>query len=466
MSDNKGDFEFLKEIEEYEQQQKEEKADDVKVFEWDDEIKDDGIQEESPSVASCEVSKKDPGKATTPAQTEPKQTTDETLTAEKAYLEKTSRKTAVDTLRCNINTIQQGFYHVWKTGFEKLDNMLDGGFHDKQLIVLGAISSLGKTSLALQIADNVARNGQDVLIFSLEMGSDELLSKSISRETYFLSCGNTASEKTKRKYRLTTQDIMRGNVGDLGTPQRAFFEEALESVEKTNEHVFYYIGKNDVDVDLIRNTVELHQRIRKKSPVDKKPLVIIDYLQILQATEQSQKKRLDKRNMTDSDVTSLKLLARDLEIPVVVISAFNRDSYINPVSSSSFKESSGIEYTADVLLGMQYYGMEYAEHWYKPKGGMGKARKVFESKKFHECRVRSLFNEMDEADERKLELKVLKNRNGKKGLAYLKFQAPFNCFEEFEPSPQDKKVYDFDDVQEETDSPFDDGEGEGDIITL
>lgn len=68
------------------------------------------------------------------------------------------------------------------TGFSELDSNLDGGLYEG-LYIIGAISSLGKTTLALQIADQVAKRGRDVLIFSLEMARNELIAKSISRMT-------------------------------------------------------------------------------------------------------------------------------------------------------------------------------------------------------------------------------------------------------------------------------------------
>src|SRR5699024_976856 len=68
------------------------------------------------------------------------------------------------------------------TGFKQLDEILDGGIREG-LHVLGAISSLGKTTLAMQIADQIAQYGEDVLIFSLETGTNELIAKSVSRNS-------------------------------------------------------------------------------------------------------------------------------------------------------------------------------------------------------------------------------------------------------------------------------------------
>ena len=73
-------------------------------------------------------------------------------------------------------------YPIKKTGFKTLDKHLDGGIR-QGLYVLGAIPSLGKTTLALQIADNIAKEHK-VIIFSLEQSRFELVSKSISRLTW------------------------------------------------------------------------------------------------------------------------------------------------------------------------------------------------------------------------------------------------------------------------------------------
>ena len=349
------------------------------------------------------------------------------------YLEKTSRKKAVESLQCTINTINQGYRQVWTTGFSSLDEKLDGGFHKKQLILIGAISSLGKTSIALQIADNVARSGKDVLIFSLEMDSDELLAKSISRETYLL----TKNDNVMSKYRLTTRDILNGRIGELGEDKRDLYEKALARTQEINEHLFYYIAENDINVDSIKAIVELHRLARKQDP-----LVIVDYIQILRPSQETVERRLEKRLSVDDDVTKLRVLARTLEVPVIAISAFNRDSYLQSVSTSSFKESSGIEYSSDVLLGMQYTNMEYKKHWFKTPDG--KAKKVFESKVEHEQRVRDLFDKMDRSDIRPLELKILKNRTGKKGSVFFDFFAKYNCFTETgtdERTPSDYQAF-------------------------
>lgn len=343
------------------------------------------------------------------------------------YLRLTDNTGALDNLRADIEARRQGYGEVWATGFPKLDEKLDGGFLGEQLIFLGAISSLGKTSFALQIGTQIAEQGKDVLVFSLEMSRDELNAKTISRYTHI------QGDKYTWQYRLTTRDILSGKVGDMifdkpNDAQAQVFTKAYEATRALGERIRVYVGENDVSVDRVREVVDTHIRATKR-----KPFVIVDYLQILQPSAGAQ--TTDKRLLTDYDVTRLKVISRDFHIPVLVISAFNRTSYLEPVSMSSFRESSGIEYSSDILLAMQYDGMDYYKHWYTPPGG-GKSKKVYESQQDHNTRVRELLENMDETGalgaELPIDLKILKNRNGSKGTLYFGFLPAYNYYRETE----------------------------------
>lgn len=346
----------------------------------------------------------------------------------KHYNELTDNKTALENLEADIDARKQGYGEVWASGFSELDKKLDGGFMGEQLIFLGAISSLGKTSYALQIATQIAEQGKDVLIFSLEMSKNELNAKTISRYTHILTSGK--KDQYRQKYRLTTRDILSGRVGDMVFKQAQddkarLFIEALEATKKIAGNVRIFVGENDVDVDKIRAVVDTHVKATRK-----KPFVIVDYLQILQPSDEA--KTTDKRLLTDYDVTRLKVVSRDFHIPVLVISAFNRTSYLEPVSMSSFRESSGIEYSSDILLAMQYDGMDYQKHWFTRKSG--KKTQVFESQQDHNTRVRELLDKMDKDGsnglELPIELKILKNRNGTKGSLYYGFLPAYNYYGE------------------------------------
>ena len=365
----------------------------------------------------------------------------------KAYLSRPTREQAIQSLNASINTIKQGYREVWCTGFDKLDEKLGGGFFGGQLIFLGAISSLGKTSFALQIADQIASSGQDVLLFSLEMSSEELLAKSISRQTYLLTNTGDTLDKVKAKDRLKTRDILQGRVGSL-MDDSTLFMQAEKETAKLNNHLHYIIGENDIDVDTVRLLTELHISSNPGS----RPIIILDYLQILRPTKDALERRLDKRLGTDDDVTRLKVLARDLKLPVLVISAFNRASYLDPVSMASFKESSGIEYSSDVLMGMQFKGMDFKKHFYtKPNGTKVKG---YESSQDHDNRVRDLYNSMQErannGGNQDIELKILKNRTGEKGSLFFSFYPTYNYYCESDLI-KDKEVLDWDDEINEPD---------------
>ena len=351
----------------------------------------------------------------------------------KAYDDATNNATALDDLQADIDARRQGFGEVWATGFCGLDAKLDGGFMGEQLIFLGAISSLGKTSFALQIATQIAESGKDVLIFSLEMSKDELNAKTISRYTYL----QTESEKYLQDYRLTTRDILTGNIGGVAMGSATdtkgkVYLDAYNAAAKIAGNVHIWVGENDVDVDKVREIVDVHIRATRR-----RPFVVLDYLQILQPSDDA--RTTDKRLLTDYDVTRLKVISRDFRIPVLVISAFNRISYYDPVSMCSFRESSGIEYSSDILFGMQYKGMDYKKSLIPVSGedgGNQKAKLLFETKSDHDNRVRVLLEDMDErgsiGGELPIELKILKNRNGSKGTLSYNFLPKYNYYYETE----------------------------------
>jgi replicative DNA helicase len=295
------------------------------------------------------------------------------------------------------------------TGFENLDEILDGGFYPG-LYIIGAISSLGKTTFALQVADNAAKKGQDVLVFSLEMGKQELIAKSISRLS-FQKCKSWGSELD---FATTTRNLMKGK--SLNSKERVdFLNECIKGYSDYAGRIFYHIGIGDIGVEKIKSVIARHIRI-----TGRKPLVIIDYLQIIAPFDM---RATDKQN-TDKAVVELKRASRDYDVPIFAISSFNRENYTSPVNIASFKESGAIEYTSDVLMALQFKGMDYL----KKEDGK------YEDEKSRTARIIQLRNEQEKNAEipgkaQELQLKILKNRNGRKGGVDLEFHPMFNCFE-------------------------------------
>lgn len=277
------------------------------------------------------------------------------------------------------------------TGFNKLDAVLDGGLYEG-LYIVGAISSLGKTTLITQIGDQIAQAGQDVLIFSLEMARAEIMAKSISRHTLqqvLSSGGDIRNAKTTRG--ITTGK----RYENYSKAERGLINGAIVSYSQYANHIYISEGIGDIGAEQIRETIKQHILFTGNTPV-----VIIDYLQILAPYND---RATDKQN-TDKAVMELKRISRDYKTPVIGISSFNRANYSVAVTMEAFKESGAIEYSSDILIGLQLKGA---------------GKKDFDA------------NEAKKKSPREIELVILKNRNGRTGDSLsFNFYPLFNYFEE------------------------------------
>lgn len=271
------------------------------------------------------------------------------------------------------------------TGFSELDRTLGGGLFEG-LYFIGALSSLGKTTFTLQVADQVAKQGQDVLIISLEMARSELMAKSISRTTALIDFRNA---KTTRG--ITTAAYYK----HYSDEERACINQAINEYATYAEHIFITESVGNTTVDEVRRLIDNHVKI-----TGNKPLVVIDYVQILRPLDP----RMSDKQAVDYNVMELKRISRDFKIPIIGISSLNRQSYKEKISMTSFKESGAIEYSSDILIGLQLKGAG------DPNFDVDEAKAK---------------------DEREIELVILKNRNGKTGVKmdYI-FTSKFNLFEE------------------------------------
>lgn len=198
------------------------------------------------------------------------------------------------------------------TGFKALDNMLDSGLYEG-LYVIGAMTSMGTTSLLNQITDQIAQQGKDVLFFSLEMSRMDLMSKSVSR------------------------------LND---------DKGIERYGAYAKHVSIVEGIDGLTVEDISRIAKRHAQATGSAPI-----VVVDYLQLIAPSfTYTDPHTADKQNM-DRAALRLKHLSHDLNTAVFAISSINRHSYKAPVSMSSFKESGGIESLADVLIGLDFKTM-------------------------------------------------------------------------------------------------------------
>ena len=294
------------------------------------------------------------------------------------------------------------------TGFVRLDHFLNGGLMPG-LYVIGGLSSFGKTTYALQIAEQIAhRDTADVLFFSLEMSATELVAKGVSRRTWTMT-GERKKASTATDIMLLKHKRTGENPPDTDAIAKAY---GAYSDEVSNRLYIQQMEGERLTIRAIEEQIHRHRNATGNSPV-----IFIDYLQII-ATENDKEKRLE----IDHIVTTLKRLSRELKTPVIVISSLNRQSYAQRIGFDSFKESGGIEYSCDVLIGLQALPPDK-----KDKGdGAGSIKDATEKTR------NSLIKGMEAV--------ILKNRNGRvtDGLYYC-FTAPFNCMEEIPFYSEDYK---------------------------
>ena len=218
-------------------------------------------------------------------------------------------------------------------GFSALDR-LTNGLNKSDFIVLAARPGVGKTSLALNVAAHVGeRSGKSVAVFSLEMSKEQLVLRMLS---------STAQIPNTQL-----------RVGQLEDSQWA---DLAEASGRLSSSAIYIDDTSNI------NIADMRAKLRR---IDNLGLVIVDYLQLMTST-----KRFDSRVNEVSAITrDLKILARDLDVPVMVLSQLNRASEKSPEPMpSDLRESGSIEQDADIVL------MLYREN--EQKGQSGEATPV------------------------------------------------------------------------------------------
>lgn len=265
------------------------------------------------------------------------------------------------------------------TGLRGLDEALGGGLH-RGVTVLGAVSSLGKTTLSVQVADHIAASGRGVLFVTIEQSARELVAKSITRLM-----------RQRNGLNVSTRELMSGEARAAWNDRtnRALMDALNAYTETTAAHLRIMEGIEQPGVQDIRDVMDAMAEHDGEPPV-----CFIDYLQLLRAPGE----RDTDKQAVDKNMMQLRQAARDMGTPVFVISSLNRSSYSGSISLDSFKESGAVEYGSDVLLGLQPQGM--AERL----DGVAEAKRKGEADRLMRDTKASL--------ERACELCILKNRNG------------------------------------------------------
>lgn len=270
-------------------------------------------------------------------------------------------------------------YKDRKIGFPDIDKYLT---LYPGLACLGGASSLGKTTFAVNIADKLLARGETVLYFSLEQMPVEIVTKSLARMIYE---NNPFSQ-------ITNNEIK----GDAKSPE---LERAKQDYAELAKRLYIIPGDFRMTAGRIVKIVESFIQEHKV-----KPIVIIDYLQLI---ARPQDVKGDRREYIDENIKALKLMQKNNELFVLLISSFNRSSSLQPVSYESFKETGMIEYTCDYIWGLQL-SVQDAENttFYTvrgPKGGLSQRT---------DWGKQQLINREQKKLPKQVEFVSLKNRNG------------------------------------------------------
>ena len=269
-------------------------------------------------------------------------------------------------------------YASRKTGFTNVDaeQIFTPG-----LYVLGGLPALGKTTFAWQLLEQLARQGEKCVYCSYEMSEFELYTKSAIRELF----------NRDRNTNLTSAGIRRGDE------------------TRTLKEILVEFGEVGIDLTVLemqeQNIDELVFELRKYC-VEKAPVIVLDYLQIVPA----KKSEISAKQGIDEIVRKLKNFQRETGATFIVISSFNRQNYGQQVAFESFKESGNIEYSADVVWGLQLYATR-------------------ELKEGVTNQNREIISKAKESNPRQVELKCLKNRQGKNYSCYFKYYPAVDTFE-------------------------------------
>ena len=215
-------------------------------------------------------------------------------------------------------------------GYNDLDELL-GGMQQSDMVVLGARPALGKSTLAVNISLNAARNGSAVGIFSLEMSREQLALRILSSDAEIDS------------HRLR-----------LGLYTEAEEQRIIDSIGRLSELPVY------VDDTPFQGMVEMRSKARRLSLEHGLDLLIVDYLQLIQG-----RGRGDNRVQEISEISrSIKGMARDLRVPVITCSQLSRLVENRPghrPQLSDLRDSGSIEQDSDVVMFIHREDIYYTE---------------------------------------------------------------------------------------------------------
>ena len=305
------------------------------------------------------------------------------------------------------------------TGFEALDKKTTG-FNEGDLVIIAARPAMGKTALVLNMALKNVERGKGVIFFSLEMPAEQLMLRMLAAKTS-----------------IPLQNLRKGDMDDK---EWSILSAAFDDL---NSKKLFVDDGGSININ------QLRARVRKLAQIQENniSLVVIDYLQLMQGLGNKD------RHQEVSDISrGLKMLARELKIPIVALSQLNRGLESRPDKRpmlSDLRESGAIEQDADIIM------FVYRDDVYKERD---EARKEKEAKdKGEDYKSKFIDKPVEEA-----EIIIGKQRNGPIGTVKLDFHKALTKFidkanEHYGNAPIEVVFQSVADTQKETKIDFPDG---------
>jgi len=269
------------------------------------------------------------------------------------------------------------------TGFIEL-NRKTSGFGEGDLIIIAARPSMGKTAYALNLALNAVKQNKGVAIFSLEMPAEQLMLRMLS------AAG-----------RIPLQELRRGNLNDEQMSTLTAVADEIASKP------LFIDDEGNINIHTIRAKL---RKLKTQNP--DLSLAIIDYLQLIASDQR-------ERHLAIAEISrSLKLLARELQIPIIALSQLNRSLESRPNKRpmlSDLRESGAIEQDADVIMFI------YRDDVYKAMEAKQKLKEAMEKGKKE-------FVEFQEKEVEDAEIIIGKQRNGPTGTVEMLFHKKYTLF--------------------------------------
>lgn len=242
-----------------------------------------------------------------------------------------------------INRIQTDTYKPIETGIKWFDNLLGGGILKQSVLLLLAAPAAGKTTLAQQIAQDMAAKKQKVIYLNLEMSREQMLAKGLS--------SLMAAVPERNAIRKTAAEILQGYKW-TEEERRA----VLSAAERYRREIDPYLTYNPEEC---QKTAEgLKEFLTKTGEAAKErgergPVIVLDYLHLLQAGGNA-----DTQETIKAGLIVLKDYAIKYDSIVLAIAATNRASNAGGITIDSGRDSSAIEFTADYQLSLNYTAIE------------------------------------------------------------------------------------------------------------